>query len=90
MNFLKYTKAMLLLSSISSSKASVVIDASNIYGEESITHVSYEERRFTLHNRDQKTFEVPAGYVRGIKGLSEKAILYVLENGLAYISKTQW
>ena len=76
---------MLLLSSISSSKASVVIDASNVYSEQSITQVSYEERRFTVHNRDQETFEVPASCVRGINGLSEKAILHVLENGLAYI-----
>lgn len=85
MNFSKFTKAMLLLSSISSSKASVVIDASNIYGEESIAHVSYEEKRFTVHNCEQETFEIPASYVRGVNGLSEKAILHVLENGLAYI-----
>lgn len=76
---------MLLLSSISSSKASVVIDASNVYSEQSITQVSYEERRFTVHNRDQETFEVPASCVREINGLSEKAILHVLENGLDYI-----
>ncbi|MDP3641044.1 MAG: hypothetical protein Q8R43_01240 [Alphaproteobacteria bacterium] len=74
-----------LLACISTARAAVVIDDSKVYSEASITQVSYEERRFKVHNRDQETFEVPASCVRGINGLSEKAILHVLEKGLAYI-----